>query len=527
MSDFQSLRDRIAQLERMNAVHQERERQMLALDPAQDHLQELEQHVPAMLYQIRGRRDGSSLEIPYISPRCRDFLGREPAEIIAQPHLLLDSIHPDDRALYYAEALKSTTNLTPFYLEFRVVSTSGQTRWLSVSSAPQQAADDELVYNGAAIDVTQRKQGEEELRQARDELDERVRRRTEQLASSEERFRQLAESIEEIFWVSTPDKSEMIYISPAYEKIFGRSCQSLYDNPKSFLEAIHPDDRKRIQELLPQQAEGDFEQEYRLVRPDGTIRRIWSRAFPIYNDRGEVYRVAGIAQDITKRKLAEEKLQNEERLSRKLLDLQERERQLLAHDIHDGFVQDVTGAKMLLEGLRHRIENRGTYRPGELRVIEDLLSKAIREGRRLIGDLRPLIIDEEGIIEAINYLVAESCAKGPVAIAFDHKVQFQRLPPLLEGTLFRIVQEALTNIRRHSKATQAEIRLHERDGYLRLEIRDNGVGFDPQRIPDDRFGVRGILERARLFGGTANVQTMPGQGTRIFVKLPIGDATIQ
>jgi PAS domain S-box-containing protein len=489
-------------------------------------LEDLACHIPGMLFQTRGTRDGARFSVPYVSARSIDFLGRTPEEIMAQPQLLLDAIHPEDRALYYSEAIKAMANMTQFDIEMRVVSKAGAVRWLSVHSVPIALDRGELLFNGVALDVTERKQREIELRRARDELDVRVQQRTDQLSSSEQRFRQLAENIEETFWIATPDKSEMIYISPAYEPMFGRSCQSLYEDPKSFLQAIHADDRRRVQESLPLQVHGLFEQEYRIIRPDGTARWIWSRAFPVLNEQGEVYRVAGLAQDITKRKLAEEKLKKEERLSRKLLDLQERERQLIAHDIHDGFVQDVTGAKMLLEGLRHRIENRGTYRPEELRVIEELLSKAIREGRRLIGDLRPLIIDEEGIIEAVNYLVAEHCSKGSVAIAFYHQVKFQRLPPLLEGTIFRIVQEALTNVRRHSKATQAEIRFHERDGVLRIEIRDNGIGFDPNKLPEDRFGVRGVAERARLFGGTARVESAPRRGTRICVKLPIGDATI-
>jgi PAS domain S-box-containing protein len=489
-------------------------------------LEELAREMPGMLFQTRGTPEGTPICVPFISSRCWEYLGRTPEEIMDQPQLWLEAIHPGDRAMYYSETLRASNELTPITIEVRVISTTGQVRWLGMQSVPIRLECGDLLFNGVALDVTQRKQREAELRRARDELDWRMQQRTDQLSSSEQRFRQLAENIEETFWIATPDKSETIYISPGYERIFGRSCQSLYDNPKSFLEAVHPEDRRRVQESLPLQAKGQFEQEYRMIRPDGTVRWIWSRAFPIVNEKGEVYRIAGLAQDITKRKLAEEKLKREERLSRRLLDLQERERQLLAHDIHDGFVQDVTGAKMLLEGLRHRIENRGTYRPEELRVIEDLLSKAIREGRRLIGDLRPLIIDEEGVIEAINYLVAENCSKGSVAIAFEQKVKFQRLPPLLEGTIFRIVQEALTNIRRHSKATQAAIRLDERDGTLRIEVRDNGIGFDPAKLPEDRFGVRGIAERARLFGGTARIESIPGRGTRIYVKLPIGEATI-
>ncbi len=163
-------------------------------------------------------------------------------------------------------------------------------------------------------------------------------------------LRQLAAHVEDVFWISTPDKSKMLYVSPAYEKSFCRSCQSLYDDPKSFTDPVHPDDRQRLLEFLPQQSRGPAEIQYRIVRPTGAIRWIWTRTFPVLNDRGEVYRVAGITRDITTQKLADERLRSEEQLLRKLLQLQDRERKLVAHEIHDGLVQFVTGAKMIGRG---------------------------------------------------------------------------------------------------------------------------------------------------------------------------------
>jgi two-component system sensor histidine kinase DegS len=182
----------------------------------------------------------------------------------------------------------------------------------------------------------------------------------------------------------------------------------------------------------------------------------------------------------------------------------------------------VTGAKMILEGLRHQLEDGGTVSSEEMLAVGELLGKAIDEGRRTISNLRPLIIDEEGLLEAINYLVAEETGKGLLAISFTHAVTFEHLPPLLETTLFRIVQEAMTNIRRHARARRAEIRLVQDEGQLKLEIRDDGIGFDPKTIPEDRFGVRGIIERARLFGGSARIRSEPGHGTVIAVRLPLG-----
>ncbi len=120
------------------------------------------------------------------------------------------------------------------------------------------------------------------------------------LLESEERFRQLAENIEEVFWISDPDKGVMHYISPAYETIWGRSREALLAKPSDWLDAIHPGDRDRIQRAAEHdQVSGDYDETYRIVRPDGAVRWIRDRAFPVEDERGHVYRVVGTAMDVT------------------------------------------------------------------------------------------------------------------------------------------------------------------------------------------------------------------------------------
>lgn len=133
------------------------------------------------------------------------------------------------------------------------------------------------------------------------------------LRDSEERFRQLAENIREVFWLSDPSHQEVLYVSPAYEEIWGRSCKSLYESPGDWIEAIHPDDRERVMRaVIDKQARGTYNEEYRIRRPDGSIRWIRDRAFPVTAADGEVYRIAGVAEDITDHKTAEQALKSNE-----------------------------------------------------------------------------------------------------------------------------------------------------------------------------------------------------------------------
>ena len=139
----------------------------------------------------------------------------------------------------------------------------------------------------------------------RAEIEER-KRADQRLRESEERFRQLAENISEVFWMSDPAKNQVLYVSPAYERLWGRSRESLYASPQSWLEAIHPEDHERVRQAAQRrQAEGTYDEEYRIVRPDGAIRWVRDRAFPVRDAAGHADRVVGVAQDVTASKEAE------------------------------------------------------------------------------------------------------------------------------------------------------------------------------------------------------------------------------
>ena len=132
------------------------------------------------------------------------------------------------------------------------------------------------------------------------------KRIAEEVHQNEERFRQLTENISEVFWMSDVAKNRILYISPGYEKIWGRTCQSLYSSALNWVEALHAEDRERVLEAaLTKQSQGQFNEVYRILRPDGSMRWIHDRAFPVHDASGKVYRIVGIAEDITDRKRAE------------------------------------------------------------------------------------------------------------------------------------------------------------------------------------------------------------------------------
>ncbi len=180
-----------------------------------------------------------------------------------------------------------------------------------------------------------------------------LRRVEASLHESEQRFRQLAENVREVFWLMDSHDRRLLYVTNAYQRVWGRATKDLYDGAIGWFDCVHAEDRARVERAFTAGLQaGAYQAEYRIVRPDGGLRWIRERAFVSRDADGQVSRMAGIAEDITEQRNVEDSLRLERKLLKRLLDLQERERHLLACEIHDGFIQDLVGSKMLLESLR-------------------------------------------------------------------------------------------------------------------------------------------------------------------------------
>jgi len=205
----------------------------------------------------------------------------------------------------------------------------------------------------------------------------------------------------------------------------------------------------------------------------------------------------------------------------RLADLYERERQLIAYEIHDGLAQKATAALLQLQAYRGMQGRDPEEAQGALDEAATCLRQSIDEARRLIRGLLPPDLDKGGLLPAIGRLVAEVRARAGLDVEFSYSVPFDRLASPLEHAVFRIVQEALTNAERHSGSDKVRIRLVRWGDLVRVEVEDQGIGFDPGKLPPGRFGVRGIQKRAELLGGRAVIRSRAGEGTRVIVELPL------
>ena len=560
--------------------------------------------------------------------------------------------------------------------------------------------------NMYGLDITRRKRAEEalrvsegELRRARDWLEIRVRERTaelveineelraeiderqraeEALAASEERFRQLADHIDHVFWIADSPAFRLLYISRAYEELWGQDRQTLYDRPTSFLDAIHPDDRALVAAAFENGFREEQERQFRLVRSDGSLRWVRVRVFPIRDEHGVAYRLAGIAEDVTEHVQAVQLLeQGVEERTRQLsgllqiassitltlelgplldvildglqslvgyesatiyevqgeslvalahrgresaepaqarirlsespiargvlgdqapmvisgmagaaddallapvagwaktglaapLGIRERvvgllvvysarparyadsdarllvalanqaavgienahlyeqgqelaameERQRLARDLHDAVSQTLFSANIVAEALP-RIWDRD---PEDVRrrlpELHRLTSGALAEMRALLLELRPDALLDVALSELLRQAVDAFSGRTRTAASLVLVGQ-HALPGAVQIALYRIAQEALNNVVKHARAGEVTVHLRNEPGQVELRIRDDGQGFDPERIAAGGLGLSILREQARAIGASLQISSQPGKGTEIAVE---------
>lgn len=209
-------------------------------------------------------------------------------------------------------------------------------------------------------------------------------------------------------------------------------------------------------------------------------------------------------------------------LRRKLVEVQEEERRNIARDLHDEIGQVLTGLKLLLEASDGAPSGAEVGRRQAIDLVDDLMRKV----RDLSLDLRPSMLDEMGLVPTLHWMVRRYSSQTGVDVELAHDTLDGRLGDSVETAAYRIVQEALTNVARHASTDSARVSLHQANGTLGIVVEDDGAGFDPEEVfsRSSLVGLAGVRERAQLLGGTLQVESGEGEGTRVRVTLPTGES---
>ncbi len=441
-------------------------------------------------------------------------------------------IHPDDQAKVRAQL--ETLSIEPlFSSEYRFQHKAGHYVWVfdrGVMSRDAQGRITRIV--GIMWDVTGRKRAEVALQE------------------KEERFRQLAENIQEVFWMTDRSKNEMIYISPGYEKIWGRSCEALYRSPRLWLEAIHPDDRARVQSMMEaKQTAGTYDEEYRIVRPDGTVRWVRDRAFPVRDMHGDVYRIVGIAEDMTRQRELESQIRQVQKL--------EAVGQLaggVAHDFNNLLTVIRGSSELLLTGNAVKTDDARELLQ-QIIVTSDRAANLTRQllvfSRKHV--MQHQLVDLNNLIEDLTKMLRRIVGED---IRFRY--EFAENLPLVEadaGMLEQVLMNLVVNARdAMPQGGQLTIRtsVETRHGLFQdiglprdissqvcLSVSDTGTGIPPEILPrifepfftTKEAGKGTGLGLATVYGivqqhrGWVDVQSEPGQGSTFQIGIPASSAT--
>jgi two-component system, NarL family, sensor histidine kinase UhpB len=300
--------------------------------------------------------------------------------------------------------------------------------------------------------------------------------------------------------------------------------------------SIHPDDRMRLSEAVEQCLRGDrpIEVEFRAVHKDGSVHwvRVIGKCQPIEEDGPKF--LQGVIADIDHRKRADAR---HNALLRRLAQAQEDERRHIARELHDQVGQTVTGLAFGLKGLEQELEpvlrEEEKARPliERVRWLRNLTTEIGRDLHRVAANLRPTALDDLGLEKALRTYVADWSERYGVSVDIQSIGSNSRLPAETETVVYRVVQEALTNVLKHASAPFVSILFESKGEYLRIIIEDNGRGFDTAAILADNgslssdgvphLGISGIRERLSLIGGSVMIESSPGAGTSLYVQVPV------
>ncbi len=449
--------------------------------------------------------------VTLINPRGCEILGRPAPEVVGRNWF--DEFVPArerDRVRAIFRDLMAGRIEPREHAENPIVNRDGEERliaWHNTVLPDAEGRGTGVLSSG--VDITERKQAEEALRRSRGQL--LHAQQLAHLGSWEYRI-----------------GSETAYWCDELYRIFSLEPRPGGMPYEAFLERIHPDDRERADREFARSIEtgAPYDSEYRIVRPDGEVRVVHSRAEVASDEAGRPARIFGSAQDITARARAEEALRRREEQLRELAaDLsrvEERTRRRLAANLHDDVAQTLATAKLKLQQLE---QASAEVNADDLAQVRGLVDEALGGTRTAVLDLGPPVLYELDFTDALAWLVDRTGAEGGLAARFEADAGPCPLAEEVRVALFRATGELLRNVVRHVRAQNVTVRLARTEGQVRITVEDDGAGFDPETIrpgTDARggFGLFGVRERIEYLGGRLEIDSAPGRGTRATLVAP-------
>ena len=487
-----TVRDITERKRREARLHESEERLSLAFAGAQEGVWDWNVETGAVVY----------------SPRWKQMLGYADDEI--EPHVSMweQLLHPDDKAR--AEALlDAVEHGQPTYQgEFQLRHKDGHYITVLTRGLPIRREEDGRLVRivGTHLDITERKRTERALRE------------------SEERLTLAFEGAQEGIWDWNLETDAVVY-SSRWKQMLGYGDDEIEPSISAWERLVHPDDRATADRAHESVTRGQptYEAEFRLRHKDGHYVHVLSRGFPVRLDPGgPVIRIVGTHFDLTERRKREAEHARTELLAH-LVFVQEDERRRIARDMHDQFGEQLTALSLRIALLKEAC-GQGADLADHLEALDTIAQRLDRDVDQLVWQLRPTALDDLGLRAALTNYIQEWSQRANIAAELHTSgLLDDRLAPEVETALYRIAQEALNNVAKHSRARRVEVILERRADCVLLILEDDGVGFNPADSVADRhgFGLVGMQERAALVGASLEIESTPGNGATILVRMAV------
>jgi PAS domain S-box-containing protein len=461
------------------------------LKRAEDRVRLIINTIPMMAWSVRP--DGA---VDFVNQRWLDYTGVSLEEEIENPTC---AVHPEDLPRVMEKWLVDMAAGEPSEDEMRLRRADGEYRWFLIRTAPLRDEQGIVVkWYGLAIDIEDRKQAESQSRTLLDAIPQQI-------------------------W-SGPLDGTLDYCNERWRSYVGLGLEELRGH--GWQSMLHRDDRERVLKAWHESVTNGtpYEQEERHRGVDGTYRWFLARGVPLRDAQGRIVRWYGTNTDIEDRKQAEEELR---RLSGQLLLLQDEERRRIARDLHDSTGQDLVALATTLSQIHASIPSSSRKLRKLASQCQALADQCIRDVRTLSYLLHPPMLDEAGLADAIRHYASGFTHRTGIDVQLEMSPRLRRMKPDVELALFRVVQESLTNIQRHSGSPLAKIRIERDSGKITLEISDKGTGISGSlrrrngKLPFGLgVGIPSMHERVKLIGGQFDIESS-SSGTTVRVRIPV------
>ena len=456
---------------------------------------------------FKGYKDGS---VDFFDDKIESLTGYNRETFNSRKMKWTDIVVDDDIEKMKKTFIKALKTDRSYVREYRIGTSTGEILWVQEGSQIICNEEGEIEFiSGAFLDITERRRAEEVVRE------------------SEAKYRLLIDTLPNVVFKGYKDGS-VDFIDNKIEQLTGYKKEDFNSRHMNLTDIVVEEDAERMQKYFTEalKTKKSYVREFSIRIKTGEILWLQEGSQIVCNEEGEVEFISGAFLNITKRKRAEEALQkahNElKRLSCRTMVSQEQERTAIARELHDELGQVLTALRMDSLWMASRLDQKDPKAAERALAMCDLILKTIADVKSMALRLRPKVLDDLGLIAALDWYTDDFEKRTGIPCIFEHP-NVVDLDDIAATAAYRIAQEALTNVIRHSSATHVNVTLQSEEDMLTLAVMDNGRGFNMMKLAESEgLGLVGMRERATLAAGTLEIESLRAKGTRVYLRLPHG-----